>query len=82
VAEVACVGVPDERTGERVCAVVVPRAGATVTLDDLIQHCRHAGLATYKWPEAVVVVDALPRSGLGKVAKADLRRAILRNLAG
>lgn len=82
VAEVACVGVPDERTGERVCAVVVPRAGATVTLDDLIQHCRHAGLTTYKWPEAVVVVDALPRSGLGKVAKADLRRAILQNLAG
>ncbi len=77
VAEVSCVGLPDQRTGERLCAVVVPGAGAEVTLDGLTAHCRAAGLARYKWPEQVVVTDRLPRSGLGKVAKADLRARLL-----
>ncbi|WP_293010549.1 AMP-binding protein [Mycobacterium sp.] len=73
VADVAVVGVPDSRTGERVCAVVVPVAGATVELSALAEHCRVKGLSRHKSPERLEVVDALPRNLTGKVLKADLR---------
>jgi cyclohexanecarboxylate-CoA ligase len=73
VADVAVIGVPDARTGERVCAVVVPAEGAMVTLADVVAHCRAAGLMTQKLPERVEVVDALPRNPTGKVLKFALR---------
>ncbi len=73
VADVAVIGVPDARTGERVCAVVVPREGAEVDLSSLAQHCRAKGLSRHKSPERLEVVDALPRNLTGKVLKADLR---------
>lgn len=73
-AEVAVLGLPDERTGERVCAVVTLAAGAGApTLADLADHCRTAGLARFKTPEQVEVVDAIPRSSMGKVLVAELR---------
>jgi acyl-CoA synthetase (AMP-forming)/AMP-acid ligase II len=59
------VGVPDERWGERVTAVVQTRAGATAELDDLAEHVR-AQLASYKVPRELVVVDAIVRSPSGK----------------
>jgi fatty-acyl-CoA synthase len=59
------VGVPDERWGERVTAVVQARAGATPTLDDLAEHVR-AQLASYKVPRELVLVDAVARSPSGK----------------
>jgi non-ribosomal peptide synthetase component E (peptide arylation enzyme) len=77
VADIAVVGLPDARTGERACAVVVVRPGATVTLDDLGRHGLAHGLARFKLPEQLVLVDEIPRSGLGKVAKHDLRTALL-----
>lgn len=73
VADVAVVAVPDDVLGERACAVVVPRSGATVTLDDIVAHLRGLGIATFKLPESLVVVDALPRNPLGKVLKRELR---------
>ncbi|WP_179469768.1 class I adenylate-forming enzyme family protein [Mycolicibacterium vinylchloridicum] len=72
--DVAVIGVPDERTGERVCAIVVPTAGATVAVADLAAHCDAQGLSRYKWPERVELVDALPRNLTGKVLKAELRQ--------
>jgi acyl-CoA synthetase (AMP-forming)/AMP-acid ligase II len=59
------VGVPDERWGERVVAVVQPRPGAVVTLDDLMRHLA-PHLASYKLPRAVVVVETVVRSPSGK----------------
>ena len=59
------VGVPDERWGERVTAVVQPRPGTTPALDDLAEHTR-AHLASYKTPRALVLVDEIVRSPSGK----------------
>jgi fatty-acyl-CoA synthase len=59
------VGVPDERFGESVAAVVSPRSGHEVTLDDLVAHARTA-LAGYKLPKRLVVVDEVSRTPAGK----------------
>uniref|UniRef100_UPI000593FE61 AMP-binding protein n=1 Tax=Nocardia higoensis TaxID=228599 RepID=UPI000593FE61 len=72
VADVAVIGVPSERWGESPIAVVVPAAGATLTEQMVLDHCR-AQLAKFKCPVSVTFVDALPRSAVGKVLKRDLR---------
>ena len=73
VADVAVIGVPDRRTGERVCAVVVAEAGAQLALSSLVEHCQAHRLARHKFPERLELVDALPRNLTGKVLKAELR---------
>jgi acyl-CoA synthetase (AMP-forming)/AMP-acid ligase II len=73
IAEAAAVAAPDELYGEVVAAVVVLNAGACVDLDELRHHFADWGLAKQKTPERLVVVDALPRTALGKVRKAELR---------
>ncbi|MFF3347165.1 acyl-CoA synthetase [Streptomyces sp. NPDC002779] len=70
VAEVAVVGLPDERWIEAVTAVVVPRG--EVTEAELIDHAREK-LAHFKAPKRVVFVDALPRNASGKILKRELR---------
>lgn len=73
----AVVGMPDPRTGERVCAVLVLRSGYRITLPELVDYCSSvAGLARYKCPEQLVVVDQLPRNSMGKVLKETLRSEI------
>lgn len=71
--DVAVVGIPDERLGERICVCVVPNPGATVTLEDLVATVSAANVARQKWPESVVVLADLPRTSIGKVHKAVLR---------
>ena len=75
IADVAVIGVPDQRTGEQVCAVVVPVTGETVTLQTLAAHCDELGLARQKIPERLELVEALPRNTLGKILKNELRAA-------
>ena len=75
VSDVAVIGIPDPRTGERVCAVVVPTSADGVSLESLVQHCRSRGLSPYKHPERLVIVDTLPRNQFGKVIKKDLRES-------
>jgi len=72
VAECACVGVPDEKTGEAVKLFVVRIAGATLTEAELIAHCR-GGMTGYKVPKIVRFVDALPKSVVGKILRRELR---------
>jgi acyl-CoA synthetase len=76
VADVAVVAYPDEVLGERACAVVVPRDGATVTLPEIIEHLQGLGIATFKLPERLEVRDELPRNPLGKVLKRELREEL------
>jgi len=72
VAETAVVGVPDDVTGEAVTALVVPRRGRTVTPELVTEHCA-TRLARFKCPTVVRVVEALPHSATGKIAKGRLR---------
>jgi long-chain acyl-CoA synthetase len=72
----AVLGVPDERLGERVMAVVEPKAGADIDEAAIRDHCLDQ-LAKYKVPERFVVVDTIPRNAMGKV-----QRAVLRDLLG
>ncbi|OBH57611.1 cyclohexanecarboxylate-CoA ligase [Mycobacterium mantenii] len=73
VANVAVIGIPDSRTGERVCAVIVAHQGAMVTLSSVFEHCQARGLSKHKTPERLEIVDALPRNLTGKVLKTELR---------
>jgi long-chain acyl-CoA synthetase len=72
VAEVAVIGVPDERWGEAVKAVVVIRPDAPPSADDLVAFARER-LAGYKLPRSIDFVDDLPRNPSGKVLKHELR---------
>ncbi len=71
VAGCAVAGVPDERLGERVVAVVELAPGTAWDEPAVRAHCE-AALARYKVPERFVVVPALPRNAMGKVVRADL----------
>jgi len=72
VAEVAVIGVPDDRWGEVVKAVVGLKAGTTATEDGIISFCQ-SRLARFKCPRSVDIVPALPRNPTGKILKKDLR---------
>jgi long-chain acyl-CoA synthetase len=73
VAEVAVIGIPDEKWGETVHAVVVPRAGRELSAEAVVAHCR-ALIAGFKVPRSVEIrAESLPLSGAGKVLKTVLR---------
>ena len=74
IAEAAVVGLPDDRSGERACAVVVPVDPAVPpTLEELSDYLIGAGLMIHKVPEQLEIVAELPRNPSGKVLKHELR---------
>ena len=72
IAEACAVGIPDPYRGETVKAFVVLRTGETMTAEEVIQHCKN-NLARYKVPKSVEFMEALPKSGVGKVLRKELR---------
>jgi acyl-CoA synthetase (AMP-forming)/AMP-acid ligase II len=78
VADAAVVGLPDDRTGERVVAVVALAPGATLTLDVARDHLRSRGLRNQAMPERLEIVDAVPRNPSGKVTKNVIKDDLVR----
>ena len=72
VAECACIGVPDEKSGEAIRLFAVAAPGATLTEQAVIDHCR-SSLTGYKVPKFVRIVESLPKSTVGKILRRELR---------
>jgi salicylate---CoA ligase len=81
VSQVAVVAMPDNELGERVCAYVVPRPETNVGLADLRAALDGHGVARFKWPERLVLVEELPLTKVGKVDKKALRADIAQRQA-
>jgi acyl-CoA synthetase (AMP-forming)/AMP-acid ligase II len=76
IAEIAIVGLPDARTGERACAVIVSRNPPGPDVATLSAFLDSQGVAKFKFPEQVVLWDALPKNDAGKVLKHQIRAAL------
>jgi non-ribosomal peptide synthetase component E (peptide arylation enzyme) len=74
VAESAAVAWPDPLYGEKVCAFVLLKSGAALSLQEVIVHFSGSGLARLKTPERLIVIDEFPRTVLGKIAKRELKK--------
>ena len=77
VAQVAAIALPDDRFGERTCAVVVLRDGFyNLTLEEIRDAMKDFGVAKYKYPDQLVTVESLPVTNVGKIDKALLRKQL------
>jgi len=77
---VAVIGWPDERLGERLCAVV--ETTAPIDLEQILAFCEVQGLERRHWPEQLRIVDSFPRTAAGKIRKQDLRDQLLSGANG
>lgn len=75
IAEAAVIGIPDDVLGERACAFVVP-AGEPPTMESIRDHLVGLGVASFKMPERIEIVEALPRNAVGKILKRNLRPTV------
>ena len=78
IAEIAIVGLPDARTGERACAVVVPTSTPGPDVEHLRSFLQESGIAKFKAPEQVVFWDALPKNDAGKILKHQIKAALMK----
>lgn len=78
VAEAAVVGYPDRTLGERVCLVIAPRKGQSVTLQKIVDYLKRQEIAVYKLPEKLLIVEQLPRNPVGKVLTQALKERVAR----
>lgn len=77
IVEIAIVGIPDPRTGEKACAVIVPAEGREPGVIDLAEYLAGFGVAKFKYPERVDLREALPKNDAGKVLKHVLRDELI-----
>ena len=75
------VAMPDEAFGEKACAFVIPKPGATLTLGEIVDFLKGHRIASFKLPERLEVVDEFPTSPVGKILKRELRERIAAQLA-
>ncbi len=75
-AEGAVASYPDKIMGEKICAVIVPHEGQTLTLEDLKEYMAQKKVAKFKWPERLHVMKALPRNAMNKVVRLELEQLI------
>ncbi len=80
VALAAAVAVPDRSLGERICLCVQVKEGSSLTLDDVVKLMEEQGLARFKWPEYLLVMDELPTTAVGKVDKKLIRDLAMKTL--
>ena len=76
VARAAALAVKDERLGEKVCIVVMPRNGARIDPNELLSHLHKEGLSKYDMPEYFLEVDEIPLSASGKLLKRALEPSL------
>lgn len=76
IAQAAVVAYPDERLGERACAIVVLKAGQTFTMEDMVAHFKGKQIAMQYIPERLIVRDAIPATPSGKLQKFKLREML------
>ncbi|MEA1942480.1 MAG: class I adenylate-forming enzyme family protein [Pseudomonadota bacterium] len=74
--EAAVCGYPDPVMGEKVCLFAVVMPGETLTLKDVTEFLENEGVAKFKWPERLELIDALPRNPLNKVVRSELREKL------
>lgn len=77
IAEIAIVGLPDSKTGERACAVIVPSGSIKPNVSDLGEFLTARGVAKFKFPEQVVIWHTLPKNDAGKVLKHKIRSQLI-----
>ncbi|QQD17290.1 AMP-binding protein [Spongiibacter nanhainus] len=77
IADIAIVGLPDQRTGERACAVIVAAPQEAPGLEDIRDYLNELGVAKFKIPEQVALWEALPKNDAGKVLKHQIRATLL-----
>jgi non-ribosomal peptide synthetase component E (peptide arylation enzyme) len=81
VLDAAAVAMPDDILGERTCVYVVPKPGESVTLEEVKDFMTGKGIAVYKIPERLEIIDAIPRNPVGKILKKNLREDIKKKLS-
>ncbi|MDO9605769.1 cyclohexanecarboxylate-CoA ligase [Hydrogenophaga sp.] len=81
IAMAAVVAYPDERLGERACAVVVPKAGQTIDLPSIVEFMKTQKVAVQYIPERLIVRDAMPSTPSGKIQKFKLRAMVREGLS-
>lgn len=80
VADVAAVAMPDEMMGEKMCVYVVTKGDSAISLADITSFMKEMGIAAYKLPERLEIIDAIPRNPVGKILKKELRQDIRKKL--
>jgi acyl-CoA synthetase (AMP-forming)/AMP-acid ligase II len=80
VLDAAAVAMPDESLGERTCIYVVPKPGETVMLEEIKAFMQEKGIAAYKMPERLEMIEAIPRNPVGKIMKKVLREDIKKKM--
>lgn len=76
IADIAAIGIPDEVLGERTCICIVPKPGEQPELEELKNFMKEQGVAVYKLPEKMIIMESIPRNPTGKVLKTVLREKL------